>query len=384
MGTGGGEQGKGDGTGGERVSAQGERSQAMGTRGAGIEAAQNAEGALVREEERQAGRNGMGGDEQGEEGGTDGEEARAQRGRSQAMSTRDAGVEAEQGAEGALVRTQERQAGRNAMGKRKWKPAEGSTMRSEEQAAGTMNEKRGKEGRSHEASDGAGTPRNTAIQHSRETQLNTEYREKAEGVKRNREDMGGERRRIWEESAPTRAARWKRYPKLAAVSGAWVAERQDPERRRREAAKATAQYAERYPAAKKEAMKGTTERWIAERLPWPHTWKKRKKAADEQEKARQADEETQRRRAAVEEDARAPRSATRSHLRRTRARSEGYSYDQNPRKRQRQGARTGTKRKIEYIEDVDKRRGALRLTIRAGPEGIRRIVGQRSEEHEAA
>ena len=199
-----------------------------------------------------------------------------------------------------------------------------------------------------------------------------------------RRNNGGERRRIWEESAPTRAARWKRYPKLAAVSGAWVAERQDPERRRQETARATTQYAERYPAAKKETMKGTAERWIAERLPWPHTWKKRKKAADEQEKARQADEETQRRRAAVEEDARAPRSATRSHLRRTRARSEGYSYDQNPRKRQRQGARTGTKRKIEYIEDVDKRRGALRLTIRAGPEGIRRIRGQRSEEHEAA
>ena len=74
----------------------------------------------------------------------------------------------------------------------------------------------------------------------------------------------------------------------------------------------------------------------------------------------------------------------RSHLRRARARPEEYDYDQNPRKRRRQDAKTGTKRKIEYIEDVDKRRGALRLTIRAGPEGIRRIMGQRSETHEAA
>ena len=97
------------------------------------------------------------------------------------------------------------------------------------------------------------------------------------------------RRGVWEESAPTRAARWKRYPKLAAVSGAWVTERQEPERRRQEAARAATQYAERYPAALKEKMKETEERWIAERLPWPHTWKKRKKAADEQEKARQTD-----------------------------------------------------------------------------------------------
>ena len=268
------------------------------------------------------------------------------------------------------------------MGKRKWRPAEDGEARSEERAAGTADRERGRAGQSHEASDGARTPRNAAaVQHSRETQLNTEYTRKTEGVKRRRTDADL-RRGVWEESAPTRAARWRRYPKLAAVSGAWVTERQEPGRRRQEAARAATQYAERYPAAMKEKMKKAEEGWIAERLPWPHTWKKRKKAADEQEKARQTDEETQRR--AVEESARAPRSAARSHLRRTRAQSEEYNYDQNPRKRRRQGARTGTKRKIEYIEDVDKRRGALRLTIRAGPEGIRRIIGQRSEEHEAA
>ena len=237
-------------------------------------------------------------------------------------------------------------------------------------------------GQSHEASDGARTPRNAAaVQHSRETQLNTEYTRKTEGVKRRRADADL-RRGVWEESAPTRAARWKRYPKLAAVSGAWVTERQEPERRRQEAARAATQYAERYPAAMKERMKKTEERWIAERLPWPHTWKKRKKAADEQERARQTDGVAQRR--AEEESARAPRSEARSHLRRKRAQSDEYSYDQNPRKRRRQGVRTGAKRRIEYIEDVDKRRGALRLTIRAGPEGIRRITGRRSGEHEAA
>ena len=330
---------------------------------------------------REAGRE-RGGDAQGNEDGTGGGEARAQGGRSQATGTRNAEVGAAQDAEGALVRAEERQAGRNEMGKRKWRPAEDGVASSEERAAGTADRERGRAEQSHGASDGARTPRNAAaVQHSRETQLNTEYTRKTEGVKRRRTDADL-RRGVWEESAPTRAARWKRYPKLAAVSGAWVTERQEPGRRRQEAARAATQYAERYPAAMKEKMRKTEEGWIAERLPWPHTWKKRKKAADEQEKARQTDEAARRR--AEGESARAPRSEARSHLRRTRAQSEEYSYDQNPRKRRRQGVRAGTKRRIEYIEDMDKRRGALRLTIRAGPEGIRRITGQRSEEHEAA
>ena len=161
-----------------------------------------------------------------------------------------------------------------------------------------------------------------------------------------------------------------------------MTERQDPERRRQEAARAATQHAERYPVALKERIRWTEERRVAERLPWPHTWKKRKKAADEQERARQTSKGTPKETA--EESERAPRSAVRNHLRRARARPEEYDYDQNPRTRRRQGAKTGTKRKIEYIEDVDKRRGALRLTIRAGPEGIRRITGQESETHAAA
>ena len=131
---------------------------------------------------REAGKE-RGGDAQGNEDGTGGGEARAQGGRSQATGTRNAEVGAAQDAEGALVRAEERQAGRNEMGKRKWRPAEDGATSSEERAAGTTDGERDKAGQSHEASDGARTPRNAAaIQHSRETQLNAEYTRKTEGV----------------------------------------------------------------------------------------------------------------------------------------------------------------------------------------------------------
>ena len=208
------------------------------------------------------------------------------------------------------------------MGKRKWQPVSREGARSNDaQDTSASDEPHGETRQGRGASSSATTPQGAAIpgRHSQETQQNTAYVEGTvlrPGVKRAHTGVDP-RRGIWEESAPTRAARWRRYPKLAAVTGAWAAARQDPERRRQETMRAVTQHAERYPAAQKEKARWTDERRIAERLPWPHTWKRRKRAADEQDRDRRRDGAAQRE--AEKEAAKAPRSATRSHLRRGRA-----------------------------------------------------------------
>ena len=73
------------------------------------------------------------------------------------------------------------------------------------------------------------------------------------------------------------------------------------------------------------------------------------------------------------------RSTARAHVRRSSARPADFDYDQNPPKRPRGGGRRGTKRKIEYIEDAETRRGELRHTIRIGQRGIQEIEARHME-----
>ena len=74
-----------------------------------------------------------------------------------------------------------------------------------------------------------------------------------------------------------------------------------------------------------------------------------------------------------------PPSVVRAHVRRSSARPADFDYDQNPPKRARGGGRRGTKRKIEYIEDAETRRGELRHMIRMGQRGIQEIEARHRE-----
>ena len=108
-------------------------------------------------------------------------------------------------------------------------------------------------------------------------------------------------------------------------------------------------------------------------MPWPHTWKKRKRDEESTEGAGEA------RGGAVDGAATGGRSTVRTHVRRSSARPADFDYDQNPPKRSRGGGRRGTKRKIEYIEDAETRRGELRHMIRMGQRGIQEIEARHRE-----
>ena len=196
-----------------------------------------------------------------------------------------------------------------------------------------------------------------------------EKRERDE-ERRRRRQLQELRRRFREDDAPHRTTRWRRYPALRRVEKWMIAQREPGERLRR-TTEAASQNKKRYAKQMRERVNKVEERREADRLPWPHTWKKRKRDethTGDAGAAREAPNETA-----------SGRSTARAHVRRNSARPADFDYDQNPPKRTRSGERRGTKRKIEYIEDAETRRGTLRHTIRIGTRGVREIEARHME-----
>ena len=163
--------------------------------------------------------------------------------------------------------------------------------------------------------------------------------------RRRRRELRELQRRFREDDAPSRAARWRRYPALRRIER-WMIAQREPDERLRRTTEAASRNKERYAKQMRERVGRIEERRAADRLPWPHTWKKRKRDEESIEGAGEA------RGGAVDSAATGGRSTVRAHVRRSSARPADFDYDQNPPKRARGGGRRGTKRKIEYIEDA--------------------------------
>ena len=198
-------------------------------------------------------------------------------------------------------------------------------------------------------------------------------RKEHEEERRRRRGLRELQRRFREADAPRRAARWRRYPALRRMEEWMVAQREAGERLRRTNG-ASSQNKGRYTKRMRERVSKIEEQREADRLPWPHTWKKRKRDEASAESAGAARDGTIGYGAGT-----SGRSTARAHVRRSSARPADFDYDQNPPKRPRGGGRRGTKRKIEYIEDAETRRGELRHTIRIGQRGIQEIEARHVE-----
>ena len=190
--------------------------------------------------------------------------------------------------------------------------------------------------------------------------------------RRRRRELRELQRRFREDDAPSRAARWRRYPALRRIER-WMIAQREPDERLRRTTEAASRNKERYAKQMRERVGRIEERRAADRLPWPHTWKKRERDEESTEGAGEA------RGGAVDSAATGGRSTVRAHVRRSSARPADFDYDQNPPKRPRGGGRRGTKRKIEYIEDAEARRGELRHMIRMGQRGIQEIEARHRE-----
>ena len=105
--------------------------------------------------------------------------------------------------------------------------------------------------------------------------------------------------------------------------------------------------------------------WLANqrvpgRIKWPHTWKKRRKVANEAQ------------RSATE------RSDARVALRRARAREDEFDYNETPKRRKRAHAQPAAPRKQARPNDNDDkqrggRHGKLKLMIRMSAMGVRAV-----------
>ena len=230
-------------------------------------------------------------------------------------------------------------------------------------------------------SDGEAAPRSMrrSSREERETHIQTNgpgavnARKEREEERRRRRGLRELQRRFREADAPRRAARWRRYPALRRMEEWMIAQREPGERLRRTTG-ASSQNRGRYTKQMRERVSKMEERREADRLPWPHTWKKRKR-----DEARAGSAGAARDGAVGYSAETGGRSTARAHVRRSSARPADFDYDQNPPKRPRGGGRRGTKRKIEYIEDAETRRGELRHTIRIGQRGIQEIEARHVE-----